>query len=384
MILLALLFSRLMLSQDPDELMRHEVARINQIQPSVIRYVKSLQPSLLVSYNPAIVKTAQGMVFLAFRGARWKDDRNFFVWMTRNGTERQLEPYNPPYYALGDGGNCFSELQKVEDIRLIPFNQSVAMVYTQVTRSTGRNWFGHMALATLSLGQESKRLEITELLHLNWSKRHQHVQANSGLTIEKNWSPFLYENKLHFVYSLQPLRILAITSVDKSDVNVSGNRKVGVGTATLSLLSMTKCNFETWLWGQPRGGTPWLLVKGGVLLSFFHSRNKLPGSKMETYWMGAMTMSASPPFKILKISKTPMLLDSWYQGPWCGFRHIDYIVYPMGFFVGPSDDGDDSSGSGGSDVITLSLGRNDNEGYVVKIDLTVLMSSLRPITCSST
>jgi hypothetical protein len=303
-----------------------------------------------------------------------------------NGTERQLEPYNPPYYALGDGGNCFSELQKVEDIRLIPFNQSVAMVYTQVTRSNARNWFGHMALATLSIGEQSKRLEITERLHLNWSTRHQHVQGHSGLTIEKNWSPFLHENKLHFVYSLQPLRILAITSVDKSDVSGHGNgngngnnRKVVEGTATLSLLSMTKCSFETWEWGQPRGGTPWLLVKGGVLLSFFHSRNKLPGSKMETYWMGAMTMSSSPPFKLLQISKAPILLDAWYQGPWCGFRHIDYIVYPMGFFVGPSDDG-----SGGTDVITLSLGRNDNEGYIAKIDVSVLMASLRPVTCVST
>lgn len=53
---------------------------------------------------------------------------------------------------------------------------------------------------------------------------------------------------------------------------------------------------------------------------------------------------------------------------WANNPPFDYILYPMGFYLEDEN-------------ITLSFGRNDQEGWVGLINLDELLNSLVPFTC---
>ena len=355
--ILASLIALLLAGADtPDEIMEKELKLISQRGgPSLILNAMSLQPHLTFTYNPAIVQAGEGgRVILSFRGQRWKDINNYFVF---GGTTADLNTSLPHKY---------NALHHVEDIRMLPsrVNMSdVYLVFTQVTlaASNGKT-YGHMSMATMRTAEGVDEADrIRDVLHLNWSTQHAHGVASQ--IIEKNWSPFHdRSDRLNFVYSLRPLTVLNISRID------SARRE-----AILSVVSVERCpGLSQWRYGSPRGGTPWQEV-GGVLLSFFHSRSKLQGSPVGTYWMGAITMTPEAPFRLLKMSSQPILLDEWYKGSWSGFGPVDYILYPMGFFV-----------AGNGTLLTLSLGRNDNEGLVVQINTDMLMRTLVPLSCNQT
>ncbi len=119
-----------------------------------------------------------------------------------------------------------------------------------------------------------------------------------------------------------------------------------------------------------RGSTPAYMVNGSYL-TFFHSTTFL--SFKNSYMMGALTFSAHPPFKVLKITPFP-IADFWsYQGEWSFFqrtRNIDYILFPMNFYMH-------------RDKIHLSLGRQDKEGWLYSLSYNELIESMVPVnqTC---
>jgi predicted GH43/DUF377 family glycosyl hydrolase len=80
-----------------------------------------------------------------------------------------------------------------------------------------------------------------------------------------------------------------------------------------------------WPWGQPRGGTPPVLVDGEYW-SFFHSCIDDP-YHTRRYFMGAYAFSAMPPFRITRMSRTPIMAgsnkDRWGNGK-------PLVVFPCG------------------------------------------------------
>ena len=154
-----------------------------------------------------------------------------------------------------------------------------------------------------------------------------------------------------------------------------------------------------WDWGEPRGGSTALLIHDKFFLTFFHSRKYIHSdygirSWFETYFFGAYTFSTTPPFRRLKISKAPIVLDEWYSGSTVpGNPFLDYVVFPLSAFItnetirvinsdatGSSSGGSSYDKNEGVDVvtpvITLSVGRNDKEGWIAKIRLDELLASL--------
>ncbi len=119
-----------------------------------------------------------------------------------------------------------------------------------------------------------------------------------------------------------------------------------------------------------RGGTP-AYFHNGSYITFFHSVSC--ASFMKTYVFGAMLFSATPPFKVLKITPFP-IADYWsYQGPWSLFvknRKIDYVLFPVNFQIH-------------HDKIHLSLGRQDNEGWIYELSYSELVDVMVPVdpTC---
>jgi len=69
--------------------------------------------------------------------------------------------------------------------------------------------------------------------------------------------------------------------------------------------------------GQPRGGTPPLPFGEGKSIRFFHANRRNP--KSDVWWnysLGCLIMQSRPPFKILQISKQPILSgdELYYPG----------------------------------------------------------------------
>lgn len=170
---------------------------------------------------------------------------------------------------------------------------------------------------------------------------------------EKNWVPFIYEDKLLLAYSIVPHRIL---------------RPI-LGTKTC-LPAFSSVGLIQWAWGVLRGGTQAFLVDGEYL-SFFHSSTNMAsvhseGKVIPHYFMGAYTFSASPPFEITRISKEPIVGKNFYDGPayktWKPLR----VVFPGGFVF------DDH-------FIWVVYGRQDHELWVAKLDKKGLLNSLIPV-----
>lgn len=369
-------------SHSPDAIIAKELLRINLLAPTP----PILSARMLGLYqNPAIVRdAAHNATIMVYRGAAWRDNKhNYFKRLTDNATELAIEQGNS---SLGDAQHRYAGLTWAEDIRMLPHptNGTIFLTYTQIDSFVKGAKFpiGHMALRTLTYSPVSGKYELHPAVsghRLDWPARRAHL--GDLPPIEKNWSPFFRHEQLHFVYSLHPLRILQVDGYSstarkkKNETDLSPDAGEVIYTAHASLVSETRCpeSAAAWEYGQMRGGTPALLV-GGEYLTFFHSRFRLRGSSFETYFMGAVTFSAEPPFRLLRQSRVPLLLDAWYLGKWTGMRSTDYVVFPIGLVVAEE---------AGAPTFTLSLGRNDREGWVVKMRVDALLATLAPLHCTS-
>jgi hypothetical protein len=194
---------------------------------------------------------------------------------------------------------------------------------------------------------------------------------------QKNWSPFEVDDplvpqqkKLLFIQSIDPHRIVH---------SVKTSMPQHVFGETLHLSHSPAGNLShLWRWGELRGGTPALLLAPPFdphYLSFFHSSNMPPrtGDVLQTYAMGAYTFCPTPPYKILKMSSRPIIHDSMYTGNWTNlplsFYHIDYVVFPMSYFIE-------------GNALFLTYGKQDQEGWVVRLDLKRLLDSLSTVEAS--
>jgi hypothetical protein len=170
---------------------------------------------------------------------------------------------------------------------------------------------------------------------------------------EKNWVPFEYHKMLIMTYSIQPHRLfIALPEIDRC-------------VSFASTIGSIK-----WEWGNLMGGTPALLIDNNYL-SFFHSNKAMAtvqsnGQVMNHYFMGAYTFEAQYPFAITGISPHPIVANSFYHGPMYNTWKPLRVIFPSGFIVEGND-------------IWVSYGRQDHEMWVVKMDKTKLLSSLKPV-----
>ncbi len=163
--------------------------------------------------------------------------------------------------------------------------------------------------------------------------------------VEKNWVPFVKDNKLLLSYNLMPHKVMELEDTRKN-----------------SLIHYTYENNPCfsrffWDWGEPRGGTPAKLVNGEYL-AFFHS---CFGKKKKWYVMGAYTYQANPPYKVTKVSKYPILF---------GKIKNTRIVFPCGFIEQKENN---------KNLIYVSYGENDSISKIVVIDKEKLYESMQKV-----
>jgi predicted GH43/DUF377 family glycosyl hydrolase len=307
-------------------------------QDFILENKQIIIPQFPGAFNASIIRWKESLL-MCFRVRNEKMVSTFeigLVWLDDNfdpiGTPRILE-------IKDENPSC---QQQKQDPRLIIFNDKLYIVYSNFV-TIGNVTTRRMFIASLHIKEDRFYIVNPTCLH---------PFENCSARWEKNWVPFVYEQKLLLAYSLVPHRIFQ-PSLDSGECTTH--------SLTHSLIS--------WNWGELRGGTP-AIKDGDEYIAFFHSSINLAttqsdGKVMPHYVMGAYTFSAKPPFEITRISTQPIVTKRFYDVPYYTTWKPLRVVFPMGFVMD-------------KDYIWVTYGRQDFEIWVAKMDKKHLYSSLTP------
>lgn len=227
-----------------------------------------------------------------------------------------------------------SQSDHSEDPRILKMGEAYYIVYNDMTHPP-TDW-RTMQLARFNL--ETKTIDFIEELDPKLS-RH-----------EKNWPPFVYEDTLHFEYTIDPHKIL--------------KRSQASHLCFLPFPPYQKLYWPS-IWGDIRGGTTAQKI-GDQYLGFFHSHFKdKRNKKWRWYVMGAYTFEARPPFRLTAISPYPILFDGLYDSP--PRKENLHCIFPTGFLCENRE---------GQKLIHVSCGENDNGVKIITLDQEILFTSL--------
>lgn len=313
-------------------------ARQNEQSQIVLATKKIELEEFSGAFNPSLVKTDYGFL-LTFRYCLHPS----YPWISYIGIAKLDEKLNliskPQLLNTREDGAKIQS--QAEDARIFAMGTKIYVIYNDneefVNPSSGQRRDIFIAEVVDDCGELKlkKPLKIT----------HKTKYANKNW--QKNWVPFVWKEQLLLGYSIVPHEILA--------------PNMNTGVASIKDISKIK---NIWKWGELRGGTPALLVDGDYL-SFFHSA-KIHATKassyipMHHYYMGAYLFSSKPPFKIKKISPSPILTDGFYTPSEQGKR----VIFPGGF-------------AAVNDLIYLAYGKDDIEVWIATIDKKKLIKSLK-------
>ena len=170
-------------------------------------------------------------------------------------------------------------------------------------------------------------------IHFKYGFNGINLKENTG--IEKNWTFFVYNDKLMCIYKLSPHTVL--------EFDWNGN---------LLTEYITHNSFQSnWKYGIPRGGTN-PIYKDGYYISFFHSHIYW-GKGKRRYFMGHYKFNSVPPFDIIETSNKFILMGSEKDERMYPEEN-PLVVFPCGAIL---DD----------DKCLVSLGVNDEKTAIITI-----------------
>ena len=114
--------------------------------------------------------------------------------------------------------------------------------------------------------------------------------GNDGSSMQKNWCPFESDENLFFIFESWPNHVV---------FQVQGEK----------VINEYRTPAVRWPYGFIRGGS--VVPHDGKLLRFFHSSTERGlGRPEKRYFVGCCLMESKPPFKVLKVSRKPILYGS--------------------------------------------------------------------------
>jgi len=195
--------------------------------------------------------------------------------------------------------------QHHEDPRIIRLpNGKMLLSYTTFVLEPKKGWYGaHQGCAVLGA-----MFQPEQVLDPIYGRNGGSVLMNSGN--EKNWLWFWHDGALHMIYNTDPVH-----EVIRWNQNLGVVRKYE-----------TKDHVGLFAkYGQPRGGTPPVLI-GDEYWSFFHS-SVLWKDPKRRYFMGAYAFEAKAPFRVTRMTRKPLLAGS-QNDPWVEGQPL--VVFPCG------------------------------------------------------
>ena len=336
------------LDNTPDEIMRVEILKISSITKELVYDFQQIGKDIFGYVNPSTIKVKNRL--LAFWGEFGENIRVSWV----NHTDY-------PYYSNEKYYNITNALDTIwctdgssqclfagQDPRLIQFDNKIILFYTNRLENPK---YVRMGRADLELNEKSGTIDIIKNYYCIHPPHHlNHLD-------QKNWSPFVYNNTLLLVIYVNPLTVVEMK--DSQNVNYLDT----------NIVSKSLFKEIPWSYGTLRGGTNAVYLHAyDMYLSIFHSRTNLQNGKngRNTYFMGAYTFTSKPPFELISVSPFPVLHHYMYVGKWDYLtkRTIDYCPFPMSLSL-ESDN-----------TLLLTFGHNDEYGYITKITLADLLSSM--------
>ena len=371
---------------NPDEIIRIMVAKSLHISPSV--HWLSLQ-DLGAMINPSIVRWANQTILC------WKDSMEGHILIKSLDSPPSASTLvfkaTPPL-------NCSTNANLApwhfngEDARLVPMPDGrLNFIFTSHHEYNYRMFESRAAIDPATRLISFERQEWFSMMQYayfpkSWG-RHQ-----------KNWAPFIHRGQLMFIPSFNPLHVMELVEEGAPWAHCTGQPGCGVPSncsnpADGNETERTRAYSRTvsmasgmglggWEYGDPRGGTPGILLPDGkYYFALFHTRYHIPGNMLETYFMGAITWhfdaaaAAGGQFRLHSVSRAPILNFTLYDGSWTPSRHgpshIDYVVFPLGIILG--DD---------NDSLTISLGRQDTYGVLSTVSLLSLLAGMVCLDCA--
>ena len=177
-----------------------------------------------------------------------------------------------------------------EDPRAIESNEQVILTYSALIPC--QNYARGIYYTRLDAANKSSKPKLYDL---------------QNKMVEKNWIPFTYKDEsgiesLNFIYHFSPYKVLHETKVE-------GELAAYPLETTESYLN------HRWStkWGEIRGGTTLVPYNKTEYLTFFHSMKFDSIKRRFIYYFGAFTIENKPPFRILKMSMTPIKFPDIYK-----------------------------------------------------------------------
>lgn len=210
--------------------------------------------------------------------------------------------------------------------------------------------------------------------------------------MNKNWTPFLYNGRVLYVDTIEPFHVVEVPDVSEHKPFVYytnpeffnkhkfSHDYLDLKTIVATTISQTSCDLvsDMWFYGALRGSTQAMLFRGNYL-SFFHSRSEYDTSNSECntknhiYLFGAYLFSPNPPFRLLKLSKFPIINENLVNS-----HYFKSVVFPMNFYYQDAQN-EITENSYEAQTIVLSSGKKDRFGIIIKLNIELLLNSLVPV-----
>jgi predicted GH43/DUF377 family glycosyl hydrolase len=195
-----------------------------------------------------------------------------------------------------------------EDPRIIEYNSNLLVIY---------NYYNYFSVKMMLYNYN-----LNKNITLNY---------NGATRFEKNWSPFIYNNKIYLSYFLNPHTIL------KLDLN-NGNCRLAYNNSKI------KIDHNIY------GGTPSIYIEE---LDAYFGIGHVKESIIKYYCIGYL-FRAQPPFDLIKISKKFLFLKN---------SNSMNIEFPIGLQKINNN-------------LFISLGFQDKISYLIKINVNNLMKQI--------
>lgn len=269
---------------------RHEIVRALQDPEGVTSVMRvTLLTRAQFGYNPTVTENFPGMIF-----RHHPDRRSWKTKLVYQSGGQEIPVTVPEQF---DG-------MSLEDPRLFWFKNQIHVSFVAARHEFGRTnavtAYGRLVVS----GLDSVRIEdvhVPEFGLNNWGG------------VEKNWLFFDHCGRLACIYDCDGEQI--VLHIEKNRVR-----------------EIMRTPAMEWAWGKIRGGAilPWK----GRLLRFFHSHTVQGNRENWIYTIGAVTMEDKPPFRMLQISKAPIISGDESLNLYC--RHWKpNVVFPGGVQLSP-------------------------------------------------
>lgn len=237
------------------------------------------------------------------------------------------------------------EIDRPTDPRLVWLNNQLLMTYSS------HDAVSYMVAAVLIDRHKDDKI-IQKPIPFRLSPR-------TFQTHQKNWMPFVHNNKLHMIESVNPHIVHEYTLLAPNP------------NQPIVCSNTYKSNYPKDEWFFPdfkRGNCPPLLMEDGNYLSTFHTVQKI--GKMHFYDNGAYVFEGRPPFKILRMANKTYLPAEAATEKHYRKEGVIQVCFPLGMLEHQNN-------------LLISYGDNDSAVKIMKTSIDDMTRTTLPVNVAN-